>query len=70
LAASPALQAFIEESLDEATFRSIQARERRLYHQQVTSTWKDARVARQVLLDDDRLQNPSIQLKLGLLDPH
>ena len=65
----PALRAFIDESLDDKTFRSIQAKERRLYTHSVTSAWEDVQAARQELLEGEQHRATSGQLKLGLPEP-
>lgn len=65
----PGLRAFIDETLDEKTFRSIQAKERRTYSRSVTAAWTDVEAARQALLGEKRHCATSYQLKLGLPEP-
>ncbi len=62
----PALRSFIEEHLDEVTFRSIQVKETQIYPNPITSVWKNAEAARQELLEDDQRRYLHHQLKLDV----
>ncbi len=62
----PALRAFIEEYLDETTFRSLQVKERQLYPNPIISVWNNAGVARQALLEDVQRVALPRQLRLDV----
>ena len=68
LQAGPALRGFIEEHLDEETFRLIQVKEWQLYPFRVTSVWENARAARRALLDDEQGRISPDQLKFSFLN--
>lgn len=65
----PTLRAFIEENLDEDTFRSIQATEVRLFPYPVTSAWENAQAARKALLGDKQRDAFFNQFELDLSKP-
>lgn len=62
----PALRSFIEEHLDELTFRAIQIKECQIYPSSVTSIWKNAEAARQELLEDGQRRYLHRQFKLDV----